>query len=76
MGFDAVEIIPFDVDNFPAAKVKQAASDLGLTINRGFGMPVECNTISPDSAVGQHLSQPGRHHGHVVVAHGQHAQGQ
>ena len=25
MGFDAVEIIPFDVDNFPAAKVRQAA---------------------------------------------------
>jgi len=32
MGFDAVEIIPFDPDNFPAKKVKQAAADLGLTI--------------------------------------------
>jgi D-psicose/D-tagatose/L-ribulose 3-epimerase len=53
MGFDAVEIIPFDVDNFPAAKVRQAAKDLGLTINTGFGMPVECNTISPDPAVRQ-----------------------
>jgi D-psicose/D-tagatose/L-ribulose 3-epimerase len=51
MGFDAVEIIPFDVDNFPAAKVKRAAEDLGLTINTGFGMPDECNTISPDPAV-------------------------
>ncbi len=51
MGFDAVEIIPFDVDNFPARKVRQAAADLGLTINTGFGMPVECNTISPDRAV-------------------------
>jgi D-psicose/D-tagatose/L-ribulose 3-epimerase len=51
MGFDAVEIIPFDVDNFPARKVAQAARDLGLTINTGFGMPVECNTISPDPAV-------------------------
>jgi D-psicose/D-tagatose/L-ribulose 3-epimerase len=51
MGFDAVEIIPFDVENFPAAKVRQAARDLGLTINTGFGMPVECNTISPDPAV-------------------------
>jgi D-psicose/D-tagatose/L-ribulose 3-epimerase len=53
MGFDAVEIIPFDVDNFPAAKVRQAAKDLGLVINTGFGMPVECNTISPDAAVRQ-----------------------
>jgi D-psicose/D-tagatose/L-ribulose 3-epimerase len=51
MGFDAVEIIPFDVENFPAAKVRRAAADLGLTINTGFGMPVECNTISPDPAV-------------------------
>ena len=60
MGFDAVEIIPFDVDNFPAAKVRQAAADLGLTINTGFGMPLECNTISPDPAVrkkGQELSK-------------------
>ncbi len=51
MGFDAVEIIPFDVDHFPAAKVRQAARDLGLRINTGFGLPVECNTISPDPAV-------------------------
>jgi D-psicose/D-tagatose/L-ribulose 3-epimerase len=53
MGFDAVEIIPFDPDNFPAAKVKQAAADLGLTINTGYGMPEEYNTISPDAAVRQ-----------------------
>ena len=53
MGFDAVEIIPFDVENFPAKKVKQAADDLGLIINTGFGMPVEYNTISPDPAVRQ-----------------------
>lgn len=51
MGFDAVEIIPFDPDNFPAAKVKAAAADLGLTINTGYGMPLEYNTISPDPAV-------------------------
>jgi len=51
MGFDAVEIIPFDLDNFPAAKTKQIASDLGLTINTGYGMPVECNVISPDPAI-------------------------
>ncbi len=51
MGFDAVEIIPFDVDRFPAAKVRRAAADLGLTINMGFGMPLEYNIISPDPAV-------------------------
>jgi D-psicose/D-tagatose/L-ribulose 3-epimerase len=51
MGFDAVEIIPFDPDGFPAAKVRAAAADLGLTINTGYGMPVEYNIISPDPAV-------------------------
>jgi len=51
MGFDAVELIPFDPDNFPAAKVRQAARDLGLTVNTGYGMPPELNPISPDPAV-------------------------
>src|SRR5262245_20904838 len=51
MGFDAVEIIPFDPDNFPAAKAKKAAADLGLTLNTGYGMPPEYNTISPDKSV-------------------------
>jgi D-psicose/D-tagatose/L-ribulose 3-epimerase len=51
LGFDAVEIIPFDPDNFPATKVRQTADDLGLVINTGYGMPLECNTISPDPAV-------------------------
>lgn len=51
MGFDAVEIIPFDPDNFPAAKVKSVAADLGLTINTGYGMPERYNIISPDPAV-------------------------
>jgi len=51
LGFDAVEIIPFDPDAFPAAKVRRAAADLGLEINTGYGMPAECNTISPDPAV-------------------------
>jgi len=51
MGFDAVEIIPFDPDNFPAAKVKVAAADLGLTINTGYGLPAEYNIISPDPKV-------------------------
>lgn len=51
MGFDAVEIIPFNPDGFPAAKVKSAAADLGLTINTGYGMPLQYNIISPDPAV-------------------------
>lgn len=51
MGFDAVEVLPFDPDNFPAAKVRRAAADLGLTINLGYGMPDQYNVISPDPAV-------------------------
>ena len=51
MGFDAVEIIPFDPENFPAAKVKAVAADLGLAINTGYGMPLQYNIISPDPAV-------------------------
>jgi D-psicose/D-tagatose/L-ribulose 3-epimerase len=51
MGFDAVEIIPFDPDGFPAAKVKQAAADIGLTINMGYGMPEQYNIINPDPVV-------------------------
>ena len=53
LGFDAVEIIPFDPDAFPAKQVKQVAADLDLTINTGYGMPPECNVISPDPAVRQ-----------------------
>jgi len=51
LGFDAVEIIPFDPDNFPAGKVRRAAADLGLVINTGYGMPLEYNIISPDPKV-------------------------
>jgi D-psicose/D-tagatose/L-ribulose 3-epimerase len=51
MGFDAVEVIPFDPDHFPAAQVKAAAANLGLSINTGYGMPAEYNIISPDPAV-------------------------
>jgi D-psicose/D-tagatose/L-ribulose 3-epimerase len=51
MGFDAVEILPFDPDGFPAAKVRRAAADLGLTVNTGYGMPAEYNIISPDPVV-------------------------
>lgn len=51
LGFDAVEIIPFDPDNFPARRVREVAASLGLTINTGYGMPAEYNIISPDPAV-------------------------
>jgi D-psicose/D-tagatose/L-ribulose 3-epimerase len=51
MGFDAVEIIPFDPANFPAAQVRQAAKDLGLVINMGYGMPAEYNIIDPSPEV-------------------------
>ena len=51
MGFDAVEIIPFDTDHFPAGKVRSAAADLGLIINTGFGMPERYNIISPDAGI-------------------------
>lgn len=51
MGFDAVEIIPFDPDNFPAAKTRKLAEELDLTIQMGYGIPEEYNTISPDASV-------------------------
>ena len=51
LGFDAVELIPFDPDNFPAKQVKQAATDLGLRINTGYGMPLDHNVISPDRTI-------------------------
>lgn len=51
MGFDAVEIIPFDPANFPARKVKEAAANIGLKINMGYGLPLEYNIISPDPKV-------------------------
>jgi D-psicose/D-tagatose/L-ribulose 3-epimerase len=53
LGFDAVELIPFDPDNFPAAKTREVARDLGLTINTGYGMPPEYNVISPDPSIRQ-----------------------
>jgi D-psicose/D-tagatose/L-ribulose 3-epimerase len=51
MGFDAVEIIPFDPIHFPAQRARRAAADLGLTLQMGYGMPVEYNVISPDPLV-------------------------
>ena len=51
MGFDALEIIPFDMENFPAKRVRQRAADVGLSITTGIGMPAHANIISPDPAV-------------------------
>ena len=51
LGFDALEIIPFDADNFPAAKVKRRAADLGLDIYTGIGLPAHANPISPEASV-------------------------
>ncbi len=61
MGFEAVEIIPFDPDNFPAARVRQAATDLGLEINMGYGMPLDKNIISDDPAIRAHGVAFSRH---------------
>ena len=51
MGFDAMDIVPFDVDNFPAKLVRQRAADLGLDIITEIGMPAHANIISPDPAI-------------------------
>ena len=51
LGFDVLEIIPFDMDQFPAKLVRQRACDLGLSICTGIGMPAHANIISPDAAV-------------------------
>jgi D-psicose/D-tagatose/L-ribulose 3-epimerase len=51
MGFDAVDIVPFDVDNFPASQVRRRAEDLGLEIIIEIGMPAHANIISPDASI-------------------------
>ena len=51
MGFDAVDIVPFDVDNFPASEVRQRAEDLGLEIIIEIGMPAHANIISPEASI-------------------------
>src|SRR3979411_541132 len=51
MGFDAVDIVPFDIDNFPAKLVRQRAADLELDIIIEIGMPAHANIISPHPAI-------------------------
>jgi D-psicose/D-tagatose/L-ribulose 3-epimerase len=51
MGFDAMDIVPFDVDRFPASQVRQRAEDLGLEIIIEIGMPANANIISPEASI-------------------------
>jgi D-psicose/D-tagatose/L-ribulose 3-epimerase len=51
LGFDAVDIVPFDLDNFPASRVRQRAEDLGLEIIIEIGMPAHANIISPEPSI-------------------------
>lgn len=51
MGFDAVDVVPFDVERFPAKLVRQRAADLGLDVIVEIGMPAHANIISPDPAI-------------------------
>ena len=51
MGFDAVDIVPFDVYKFPASQVRRRAEDLGLEIIIEIGMPAHANIISPDAPI-------------------------
>jgi D-psicose/D-tagatose/L-ribulose 3-epimerase len=51
MGFEAVDIVPFEVDKFPAGRVRQRAEELGLEIIIETGMPAHANIISPDPGI-------------------------
>lgn len=51
MGFDTLEMPPFDYDKFPAKRVRSMARDLGLDINIAYGMPPEYNIISSDKGI-------------------------
>src|SRR5258707_4786442 len=51
MGFDAVDNVPFDVDNFTASHVLQRAEALGLEIIIEIGMPAYANIISPEASI-------------------------
>jgi D-psicose/D-tagatose/L-ribulose 3-epimerase len=51
MGFEAVDIVPFEVDKFPAGRVRQRAEELGLEIIIEIGMPAHANIISPDQGI-------------------------
>ena len=48
LGFDTLEITPIDPDRFPARQVRQAAADLGMSVNMNFALPERANPLSPD----------------------------
>ncbi len=51
LGFDTIEISPVEPDRFPTRSVKQAAADLGMSVNINFALPEDANPLSPDAAV-------------------------
>lgn len=50
LGFDTIELSPIDYEHFPARAVRQAADDLGMSVNVNFAMPEDANPLSPDAA--------------------------
>lgn len=51
LGFSVFEVTPVDPDRFPARKLRQRATELGLSLNANFALPKDANTISPDHDV-------------------------
>jgi len=51
LGFDTIEISPVEPDLFPAKKVNQLATSLGMAVNMNFALPEDANPISPDAEV-------------------------
>jgi D-psicose/D-tagatose/L-ribulose 3-epimerase len=49
LGCETIEFCPLDLESFPAAKFQRAALDAGFkNWSMGYGMPRDCNIISPD----------------------------
>lgn len=51
LGFQAIDIVPLELEQFPARQVGKAACDLGLSIITGYGLPETHNPISPDPSI-------------------------
>ncbi len=51
LGFDTIELSPIEPGRFPAAKVKQLAASLGMTVNVNFALPESANPVSPDPSI-------------------------
>jgi len=50
LGFDTIELSPIDYEHFPARAVRQAADELGMSVNVNFALPESANPLSPDAA--------------------------